>query len=437
MTTRLTIAAATASALVLAAGLTACGSASDTPSADGTTTVSIYIDSDPSSIALWDGLVESFNSSHDAIQISYETHPTGSEGDNLVKTRLSTGDMNDMFWYNSGSLLKALSPDTTLIDLSDQDWAGRVSQNWKQSASTDNGLYGLPVGASFAFGMLYNKDVYANLGLDIPRSWDEFMANNQKIKDAGITPVIQTYSDTWTSQLPVLGDAYNVLAADPQWADKYTGNKAKYVDPPAFAGFQHMEDVFTAGYMNDDYASATYDDGVKMLAEGTGAHFPMLTSNIAAAVGANYPDADPSIGVFPIPSDDPSINGLTIGTPNGMYIPKTTEGAALQASYEVLAWLAGPEACAVMGLAITIGGPFVIDGCDVPDTAASLVKDMTPYYDEGNTGLALEFLSPIKGPSLEQITVQVGSGISTAAEGAALYDQDVQKQAQQLGIEGW
>ena len=31
----------------------------------------------------------------------------------------------------------------------------------------------------------------------------------------------------------------------------------------------------------------------------------------------------------------------------------------------------------------------------------------------------------------------VGSGITTAEEGAALYDQDVEGQAKQLGLPGW
>ena len=50
---------------------------------------------------------------------------------------------------------------------------------------------------------------------------------------------------------------------------------------------------------------------------------------------------------------------------------------------------------------------------------------------------ALEFLSPVKGPSLEQITVAVGSGLTSAEEGAKQYDADVEKQAKQLGLPGW
>jgi raffinose/stachyose/melibiose transport system substrate-binding protein len=65
------------------------------------------------------------------------------------------------------------------------------------------------------------------------------------------------------------------------------------------------------------------------------------------------------------------------------------------------------------------------------------IKEIQPYVDNGDVTPALEFLSPVKGPALEQITVEVGSGLRSAQRGAALYDQDVKKQAQQLGLEGW
>jgi raffinose/stachyose/melibiose transport system substrate-binding protein len=65
------------------------------------------------------------------------------------------------------------------------------------------------------------------------------------------------------------------------------------------------------------------------------------------------------------------------------------------------------------------------------------VGDELKYQEAGNTGLALEFVSPIKGPNLEKILIQVGSGITKAKPGAELYDNDVKAQAQQLGLKGW
>ncbi|WP_367543682.1 hypothetical protein [Terribacillus saccharophilus] len=87
--------------------------------------------------------------------------------------------------------------------------------------------------------------------------------------------------------------------------------------------------------------------------------------------------------------------------------------------------------------AATLDGPLAVEGVDLPEDVPQAVKDMLPYFEEGNTAPALEFLSPLKGPNLEQITTEVGSGGKTAEEGAKLYDQDVEKQAKQLGLEGW
>ena len=78
-------------------------------------------------------------------------------------------------------------------------------------------------------------------------------------------------------------------------------------------------------------------------------------------------------------------------------------------------------------------------GCELPADAPKAANDLVPssIEKEGASTPALEFLSPIKGPALEQITVEVGSGLKSADEGAALYDKDVKKQAQQLGLPGW
>jgi raffinose/stachyose/melibiose transport system substrate-binding protein len=80
---------------------------------------------------------------------------------------------------------------------------------------------------------------------------------------------------------------------------------------------------------------------------------------------------------------------------------------------------------------------MLVKDAELPDNVFPAVKDMLPYFESGKTTPALEFLSPIKGPSLEQITTEVGSGITSAKEGAKLYDKDVEKQAKQLGIKGW
>ena len=60
----------------------------------------------------------------------------------------------------------------------------------------------------------------------------------------------------------------------------------------------------------------------------------------------------------------------------------------------------------------------MISSCTLPDSVPPAVKDMQTYFDRrARSSPALEFLSPIKGPNLENITVEVGSGITTGEGG--------------------
>jgi raffinose/stachyose/melibiose transport system substrate-binding protein len=417
----------------IALALTGCSGGGSGDEADGPVTLTLLADNSESTLLPTQALADAFNAQSEDITIEVETRPQGAEGDNVVKTRLSTGEMTDIFQYNSGSLFQALNPDSTVLNLEGDAYLDNLSDTFISAVSTDNGVYGVPMGTAMGGGVLYNIGIYEELGLDVPTTWDEFISNSEAVAESGKAGVIQTYADTWTSQLFVLGDFFNVLAEDSEWAEAYTAGERKYVDAPALAGFEHLQEVYEAGVLNEDFASATYDDGLRMVATGEGAHYPMLTFAIPPMV-ENYPEAAEGVGFFALPGDGD--NGLTAWTPSGLYGSADTEHPeAVKAFFE---FVASVEGCDAQTEAAGAAGPYLVEGCTIPDDVPRSVADMLPYFEtEGGSLPALEFLSPIKGPALEQITVEVGSGIRDAASGAALYDEDVVKQAQQLGLEGW
>ncbi|MEO5806410.1 extracellular solute-binding protein [Devosia sp.] len=400
-------------------------------------TLSFLVDNtDASTVKVAQALVDAFVAKNPTIAIEIETRPGGGDGDNIIKTRLATGEMTDVFLYNAGSLFQAINPAQNLSPLTAEPFEANVIDTFKKTVSVGSDVYGVPFATAMGGGIMYNKKIYADLGLSVPKTWDEFMANNEKIKAAGKVAVIQSFADTWTSQLFVLGDFYNVLAAEPDFPAKYTGNQAKYAtDKAAIKGFERQEAVFKAGYLNPDFAAAKFDDAIRMLATGEGAHYPML-SFAAGNVVTNYPENQKDVGFFAIPGDDAAKNGLTAWMPSSLYIPKSSEHQA--EAKEFLAFVASTAGCDAQTAAVGATGPYLIKDCTLPADVPSVVADLLPYFQkDGGTAPALEFLSPIKGPALEQITVEVGSGIRSAADGAALYDEDVKKQAQQLGLAGW
>ena len=403
----------------------------------GATQITFLTQNPEATVAFSQALIEKFQAANPDITVTMDNQPGGTEGDNLMKTKLATGEMAHVFHYNSGSLFQALNPDQNLVPLTDEPWVGQLTEDMKAVVSTPNGTYGAPSGSTQAGGVLYNKKVYERLGLSVPTSWSEFVANNEKIKaDGKVTPILQTYGDTWTSQLFVLADFANVAAQDPEWSAEYTKNNRKYAEQPALQAFMNQEEMYKAGYFNENFASARFDAGLKEIATGTAAHYPLLTGTIAT-IEQNNPENVNDVGVFPLPAQDAANTRLTIWLPNAFYIPKTTEGAELEAAKKFIAFANSPEGCEIQASVGSVSGPFAISSCKLPDDVPALVKEMEPYLQGDKSGPALEFLSPIKGPNLERITVEVGSGIRSAEEGAKLYDEDVKKQAQQLGLPGW
>ena len=427
---------AAVAALALAA-VTACGSGGESggDSGGGTVTLSFLIDNSESTLTQAKGLVDAFQKANPTIKIKTETRPQGTEGDNVVKTRLSTGEMTDVFWYNSGSLLQSLNPAQSMVDLTGDPVLANVEPSFLPVVTQDGKVYGVPAGAAAGGGIVYNRKVYADLGLTVPKTWAEFMANNEKIKASGRTAVISTFKDTWTSQLFVLGDFYNVQSAVPSFARDFTANRAKFAGTPAaMAGFQRLAEVRAKGYLNRGFGSATLDDGLKLLEEGRGVHYPILTFVLPPRLAAHPQDAT-DIGFFGIPGDDPARHGATIWEPAAVYAAKTTEN--LDAVKKFLAFVASPAGADAITAVAPPTGPYRVKGAKLPADAMQAAKDVQAYIDGGASAPALEFVSPVKGPALEQITVAVGSGLTRPAEGAEQYDQDVEKQAKQLGLPGW
>jgi raffinose/stachyose/melibiose transport system substrate-binding protein len=434
-------ASAGTSSAASAAPTAASGSAAVASSAPAPTgpnvTITLLTDNTPADATTAGDLAAAFNATNQGVTVKVDaSRPGGTDGDNAIKTKLATGDMADVFLYNDGSLFQAIDPAKNLVPLTGHPYMSNVDPSFLPTVTEGKDVYGVPVGAAVGGGFLYNIAVYNKLSLSVPTTWAQFLANSAKIKAAGIAPVIQTYGDTWTSQLLVLADFHNVAAQHPNFATEWTQNKANFESLPALEGFQRLEQLHKLGYFNSDYASAKLEQGLNELATGKGAQYPILTFALSTLLTDN-PTAANNIGFFAQPGNDASYNGLTTWYPNALYIPKTTKGDKLAATEKFLAWVTTPASCDVQTKAITPTGPYVVKGCALPPGLPRAVTDLQGYFGSGKASPALEFLSAVKGPNLENFTVEVGSGISSALKGAAAYDQDSKKEAKQLNLPGW
>lgn len=366
------------------------------------------------------------------MNIEIEYRVSGSDGDNLVKTRLASGEMTDILLYNSGSLLAALNPAEYFVDLSGEGFVDSIDDTFRNAVTVGSAAYGIPFASSQAGAVMYNKAIYAELGLDVPATWDQFMANNDAIAAAGYDAMLGSFADAWTAQVVFLGDNYNVIAAEPDFVANFEAGEAKYATTPVgLASFQKMADL--TAYYNSDYLASTTIDVCEKLATGEGAHWIMLTQMLTT-INESYPDAMDDIGVFGIPGDNADDQGLTVWMPSALYANKNSENVdAILAFFELYLTTEALDAYTATSLP---DGPYCVKGYELPDNAYMAVReDMQAYFDAGKTITALEFMTQVKGPSCDRICLEVGSGQISAEQGAADYDEDCKQQALQLGLD--
>lgn len=365
------------------------------------------------------------------LTVDVEQAPGGEDGDNIVKTRLASGDMADLLSYNCGSLLSSLNASEYFEDIT-ADFGDKLDENFVGAASVDNVLYGIPASCTQGGAVLYNLEMYEKYNLEVPTTWDEFMANCDVLKEAGETAVLGTNGDSWTSQVTYLGDHYNVQAAEPDFAAEFEAGETKYATTPAgLASFQKIAD--TIPYLNEDHMATTYDDGCDIMMEDGAAHWVILTSALSN-MRELYGDDVNKLGCFAIPGDDAKTNGLTVWEPNAIYMNKNAENAeAVKAFMELYISTEGLDAFAA---AEPPYGPYAVKGYDLPKDCYAAVKEMQErYFNTGLNSVALEFQTAVKGSNCASICQELVSGQATAEEAAAKYDEDCKKQAVQLGLD--
>ncbi len=144
-----------------------------------------------------DRINEVFTKKYPNIEIDFQP-VKDTEYDAQLKQTLAAGVGADIIFlrsydsgnqiYKTGSLMEL---DSVLPSLKDFPSAAKAA--W---ATTDGKSYGIP-SAGVVHGVYYRKSVFAKYGLEVPKTWDEFMAISQTLKDAGETVFAQGTKDDW------------------------------------------------------------------------------------------------------------------------------------------------------------------------------------------------------------------------------------------------
>ena len=228
----------------------------------------------------------------------------------IIKTRLIKNDAPDIIGIGGDRAFADFVEGGVIDDISDFEGLSKVKPEYLQMTKDlelipKEGYYAVPFAAN-ANGVLYNKDMFAEHGWQIPKTWDEFIALLEQIKSEGVTPICFTLKESWTDLA-----AWNSIDASinsPELFQKVNEGETTFSEAYGLTADKYQQ---LLQYGQDDPFAYGYNDGCVGFGGGESAMFLQGSWAIPQILSSN---PDMNIGCFPMPAtNNVDDNVLTSG----------------------------------------------------------------------------------------------------------------------------
>lgn len=364
-----------------------------------------FLLSKPEAIPYFRDLIAEFNASQQDVEVILDSSSN-------LQAGFLRGNPPDLGLLNYNQEMARFMARGALSDLQDMPEAGRILpevQELVNHLATYPGRTSVLPYSVMAASVIYNKRIFADNGVEVPETWEEFLAVCEKLKAAAITPIYSTFKDAWTVSQGLFDYTVGGMV---DVADFYRRLREEGTDvgPDSEVSFSktlaepvsRME-ILARTYTNEDAASRGYGDGNLAFSQGEGAMYfqgPWALGEIAKS----GPDLE--LGTFPLPmTDDPDSRRVRVNIDLAAWIPE--DSTHKDAARTFLRYLFRPEVMNAYNAA-QLGYGTTTDAAPVTDAR---ILGMKPYFDEARFYQGASQAIPLTIPTenyLQGITAGAG-----------------------------
>jgi raffinose/stachyose/melibiose transport system substrate-binding protein len=255
-----------------------------------------------------------------------------------LPTLLQTDEAPDLFYSWGGGIFyeQAASGATRdVTSLMSEDFLKTQSVAGMNAFTVDGKVMGVAHQVS-QVGFFYNKDLVAKAGVDVTtiKTWDDFLAAVQKVKDAGITPIAAGGADKWPLHFYWSYLAMRVAGQD-GFAKARSGEGAGFADEPFIKAGEEFKRLIDLQPFQEGFETATYNVASGYFGDGNAAFDLMGDWEIGAQAG-NAADkvglTEDKLGFFNFPTVEGGAGRATdtLGGINGFVFSKDAPDEAVQ-----------------------------------------------------------------------------------------------------------
>lgn len=298
--------------------------------------------SDGASKQFFDEVAASFEETHPGVKIVM-TSADNANYKQEISVKLASNQSPDIYFAWSGVYAQNFANGGRALDLSsyiseDTEWSGKIIANQFGPFTFDGKIYGIPMvmdGKTF----YYNKEIFEELSLEVPETWEQFMAVLDALAGTDYIPISLGNQEDWATGHYMTTLNQRMVKADVLAADY--AMEGDFSDPQYVAALERLNTL--TPYFTPDFNSTSYDTGINDFITGKAAIYYEQFNQVQYIQPAEF---EWSWFDFPdIKEGDGDQNALT-GAPQGFMVSSDT--AHPDEAVEFLKYLTSKEIAAKM-----------------------------------------------------------------------------------------
>lgn len=244
-----------------------------------------------------------------------------------LRPQLASGNAPDMHvvWPGNGNALAMipLVQANLLENLSDQPWASEIPESFERVFAVEGETYFFTPSFSM-IGAIYNKNVFDELGLQIPETWDDLISTCEEIKADGRHPIALGNQTPWVTQLINYAlVASTVFAENPDFAEQHLEGNADFSDSGWQEAFEKYMELNEQEFFNPNPLGTTYEQQLQMVASGEAAMAVQTSGGIPQIESYGEPG---QFAVFAFPGvNDPDMVRVPAAPGNGFGVSPNSD----------------------------------------------------------------------------------------------------------------
>ena len=292
-----------------------------------------------------------------------------------LRTVFASGDIHDIVTVRPWSVLKDFVDSGDTMDLTGLPILDRFPEGAFQGIVFDGRTYAIPHEIQ-AMGVVYNRQIFEDLEIEIPRTISELKNVVATLNEAGITPFAVAYNDAWTLR-HLFAQGHTPTVDIWEFVQGMNSGEITTFRSPEM---ERVFDVFDL--MNENTFENPFDYDFQRagaaMAQGEAA---MLIQGQWAANQIWPVDPDFRLGMFGLPiSDDPGDAKILAGVANAFFIYE--ESPYKEEAIDFLEWFLQPE---VQTEWSELNAALVsVQGVQPPESLNELGQDISSYIDSGH-----------------------------------------------------